>query len=211
MKLLLTSSGIDNHTVARALQQLTGKPADETKIGFVPTAINAEHGSKDWAINQFIKLWRHGYNWIDIIDPSAAGINWQERLEACDAIFLSGGNTFHLLDQTRKTGLDKWMNDNKKKIFIGSSAGSILFAPTIGIAATGHGDTNYAGIKDITGLEWVDFEIAPHYENKVTKHIVDYSKIVKNPIYAIDDQTAIKVDGDKIKVVSEGFWKLYNA
>lgn len=75
MKLLLTSSGIDNRTIAEALQELTGKSPSEIKIGFVPIAINAEQGNKDWAINQFLKLWRHGYNWIDIVDPSAAGVD----------------------------------------------------------------------------------------------------------------------------------------
>jgi len=31
------------------------------------------------------------------------------------------------------------------------------------------------------------------------------------PVYAIDDQTAIKVIGDSIEVVSEGQWKLFTA
>ena len=29
------------------------------------------------------------------------------------------------------------------------------------------------------------------------------------PVYAIDDETAIKVIGDSVEVVSEGEWKLY--
>jgi dipeptidase E len=29
------------------------------------------------------------------------------------------------------------------------------------------------------------------------------------PAYAIDDQTAIKVDGGKVEVVSEGHWKFF--
>ena len=29
------------------------------------------------------------------------------------------------------------------------------------------------------------------------------------PLYAIDDDSAVLVDGDKIEVISEGEWKLY--
>jgi dipeptidase E len=31
------------------------------------------------------------------------------------------------------------------------------------------------------------------------------------PVYAIDDQTAIKVIGDSVEVVSEGQWKQFTA
>jgi dipeptidase E len=31
------------------------------------------------------------------------------------------------------------------------------------------------------------------------------------PVYAIDDQTAIKVIGDSVEVVSEGEWKRFTA
>ena len=209
MKLLLTSSGIDNRSIAAALQELTGKTPGETKVGFVPIAINAEPGNKDWVINQFMKLWRFGYSFIDIIDPSAAGVDWQVRLEACDVIFISGGNTFHLLDQARKTGFDKWINAHRAKVFVGSSAGTILFTPNIGIAAADYGDENYAGITDLTALGWVDFEVAPHYEQQLQDVLGKYASKIKTDLYAIDDQTAIKVDGEKVEVTGEGFWKLF--
>jgi dipeptidase E len=31
------------------------------------------------------------------------------------------------------------------------------------------------------------------------------------PVYAIDDQTAIKVTDDTVEVVSEGHWKLFTS
>ena len=33
---------------------------------------------------------------------------------------------------------------------------------------------------------------------------------IKGPAYAIDDQTAIKVTGGSVEVISEGHWKLLN-
>jgi dipeptidase E len=210
MKLLLTSGGVDNRSIACTLQELIDKPASDTKIGFIPTAANIEVGNKDWAINQFLKLWRRGYNWIDIVDPSVADVNWQVRLAECDVIFISGGNTFYLLDQARKTGFDKWINDNKEKVFVGSSAGSILFTPNIKIASENFGDENYSGLTDLKGLNWVNFEVAPHYEQSLEKAIGTYAASIDHPLYAMDDQTAIKVTDSKVEVVSEGFWKVLN-
>jgi len=33
---------------------------------------------------------------------------------------------------------------------------------------------------------------------------------MKSPVYALDDNSAVKVDGDKIKVVSTGKWQKFN-
>lgn len=38
----------------------------------------------------------------------------------------------------------------------------------------------------------------------------EVTKNISDTVYAIDDQTAIKVDGDSIEVVSEGAWEKFN-
>lgn len=211
MKLLLTSSGITNRSIANALHELVNKSTSETKIGFVPIAANAQTGNKDWVIKEFLNLWRYGYNWIDIIDPTAAGINWQERLQAVDVVYPSGGNTFHLLDQVRKTGFDKWLKSNlKNKVYVGSSASTILITPTIDVTTIDNIDPNLPGIKDLTGLSLVDFEVVVHVPSMISAQSAEaYAKKSKNKVYIFDDETALKIDGNKKKVVTEGFWKLY--
>jgi len=209
---LLTSSGISNRTIATALVDLTGKLPSQTKIGFVPIALNVEEGNKDWVVNQFLSLWRRGYNWIDIIDPTAAGVDWRKRLAAVDVIFPSGGNTFHLLDQVRKTGFDKWLAKNlKNKVYIGSSASTILVTPTIGVAGVDKIDPNLPGLKDLTGLGWVDFEVVVHVPSMISaKSAENYAKKSKKRVYLFDDETAIKINGPKQEVVSEGVWQIFD-
>ncbi|HLB66632.1 MAG TPA: Type 1 glutamine amidotransferase-like domain-containing protein [Candidatus Saccharimonadales bacterium] len=211
MKLLLTSSGVSNRTIAKALLELVGKTPSETKIGFVPIALNVEQGNKDWVVNQFLTLWRHGYNWIDIVDPTAAGVDWQERLKEVDVIYPSGGNTFHLLDQARKTGFDKWLKNNlKNKVYVGGSASTILLSPNIGVAGIDKIDPNLSGLTDLTGLGLVDFEIVVHVPSMISSESAEkYAKKSKNRIYIFDDETALKIDGKKIEVVTEGSWKTY--
>ncbi|MEK7152605.1 MAG: Type 1 glutamine amidotransferase-like domain-containing protein, partial [Patescibacteria group bacterium] len=164
MKLLLTSGGVRNEAIAQALVDMTAKPASETKVCFIPTAANVETGNKDWYIGQFLNLWRFGFSWIDIVDPSAGGVSdWKTRLAEADVIFVSGGNTFHLLEQSKKSGFIDWLAKNlKDKVYVGSSAGSLFATPTIAAASLAGGDQNLTGLLDLEALSLVPFEFIPH-------------------------------------------------
>lgn len=210
MKLLLTSAGLGHKVIGTTLVNLVGKPASETKVGFIPTAANVEPRKKDWLINELLQLWRYGFNWIDIVDPSAAGVDWRARLAEVDVLYFSGGNTFHLLDQVRKTGFDVWLKDNLDcKVYVGGSASTILMTPSINVAAIEPGDENLPGLTDLTGLGYVPFEIEPHCDAARFKVVEEYRKTRPNSIYAIDDATAIQVVDGEVTVISGGSWKLY--
>ncbi len=211
MKLLLTSAGIKNQSIANELIRLVGKDSSQIKIGFIPTAANVEEGNKDWFINQFNNLIKYGFSWIDIVDISAPGTDWKKRLEEVDVILVCGGNTFHLLDQVRKTGFDNWLKENlDKKVYVGISAGSIITAPTIAIAGIDNGDVNIPGITDLTGLSLINFEVSPHTPENVSHEAnKKYLETIQNELYAFDDNTAISVEEKAKKVVSEGEWIKY--
>ena len=49
MKLLLTSAGIKNKTIAKALFELVGKKPADISLVFIPTASNVEKGDKKLA------------------------------------------------------------------------------------------------------------------------------------------------------------------
>lgn len=210
MKLLLTSAGITNESIAKSLDSLISIPREKLKIAFVPTAANKEPGNKDWFFKQIRDLSENGYSWIDIVDFSAADIEWEQRLSQCDAIFIGGGNTFHLLSMSKQYKFDEWIKDNlETKVFIGASAGSILFTPTIGIATVEPGDINYSNISNFDALCIVNFEISPHTPEIVSyQSNQEYVEKSGHQLYAIDDNTALKIVGKSIEVVSEGEWKL---
>jgi len=211
MKLLLTSGGITNPSIKDALISLVRKTPRATKIGFIPTAMNSANGNKDWFIAQLTNLRENGYTWIDIVDPSAPGVNWRARLREVDVIFVSGGNTFHLLDQFRKTGFDRWLNQAvKEKVYVGVSAGTIIATPTIDIASLPPSDPNLPQLENLRALRFVPFEIEPHCDSPRFSSVEFYSKTRNNSVYALDDNSAVRINGDKIDVVSEGVWKLYD-
>lgn len=206
MELLLTSSGITTPAIAERLNTMSANT--NRKVGFISTAANVEAGDKDWYINQILDLRRFGYRWIDFVDPSAPGVDWQGRLEQTDILFMSGGNTFHLLDQVRKTGFDEWLKSRLDKVvYVGASAGSIIVTPDISISTLG-GDANTPSLADRSGMGLVDFEISPHATPDSTR-AQTHAPHTTNKLYAIGDDTAIAVHGDGFRIIGEQYWE-YN-
>lgn len=211
MRLLLTSAGIVNDSIAKSLLKLADKPAAELKVAFIPTAANVEDGNKvDWLFRQYENLRRIGIEWIDMIDFADTGADWRSRLDVCDVLYLTGGNTFYLLDQIRKQKFDDYLSKTlADKVYVGSSASSITMTPSIDVAAIPPGDLNLSGLTDLTGLGYVDFEIEPHCDEARFGVIETYAKEHGKKLYAIDDQTAIEITGKDVAVISEGKWKLF--
>lgn len=208
MKLLLTSAGITTQAIADTLFELIGD--GNKKVGVITTAANVESGNKDWYINQIINLQKYGFDWIDFIDPSAPGVDWKTRLKEVGVVFISGGNTFHLLDQVRKTGFDVWLKQNIENIvYVGVSAGSIIMTPTISIAPVDNGDENLPQITNVTGCNFVDFEVSPHTPEMVSVAANEtYAESIQNKLYAYNDRSALCVVNGKLKIINDGqYWK----
>lgn len=210
MKLLLTSAGITTQALADRLSELVSD--GNKKVGFITTAANVEAGNKDWYINQLTNLQKYGFDWIDIIDPSAPSVDWQARLREVGIIFVSGGNTFHLLDQARNTGFAAWLKEYiDTVVYVGASAGSIIMTPSIGIAPVDDGDTNLPGIINLTGLGFVDFEVSPHTPEMVSVAANEaYAASINHTFYAYNDTSAICVTDGHTDVINDGqYWKFH--
>lgn len=81
-----------------------------------------------------------------------------KSLKKADAIFLGGGNTYHLLQALRNTRADQLLKQVDVPI-IGVSAGGICLTQDIRIATA----ENDIGATDHQGLGLVDFGFYPHY------------------------------------------------
>lgn len=213
MKLLLTSTGITNDSIANRFFEMVGKQPKDTAIAYIPTAINiASVQDKRWAVDNIVRLDTLGIGTIDIVDYTAIPKEvWLPRLKDADALFVEGGSVSHLLDSLRACGLDELLRTElSSKVYVGSSAGSSILGP-ITIKST---KDNTEGYVAHTGLGFVDFSVRPHFyredrsqfnEDAIAKLAHKY----RMTFYAIDDQTAIVVDGDNVEVVTEGRWKKF--
>jgi dipeptidase E len=230
MKLLLTSGGLTNETLCKALEDLVGKPRQEIHMAFIPTAafpLEDGHFKKDWLVmdmyraNEFCGV-------LDVV--SLADLSRDElmkKLEPADVIFVGGGNTFYLSYMMEKSGMFEALPELlRSKVYVGSSAGSMVVSHSL---RTSHQaienpqkfyDEEYdeLGPKDKSSAKTaglVDFVIRPHMNSqKFVKIKHDWLKDIVDdvpvPLYALDDECAVLVDGDKIEVVGEGDWKVYD-
>ncbi len=209
MRLLLTSAGITNRTIANALRRLAGK---RIMTAFIPTAANADAGDKSWLIKNYEEFRRLGP--IDIVDISGMDKDvWLPRLRAANVIVFGGGNTLHLMKCVLKSGLKRELRGLlKRRTYVGISAGSIIAAKRLSATSV----FLYSNKKTMAprGLGYVDFNIRPHLNSPHSpktkeKYLAKASKKVKGRLYALDDSSAIVYADGNTKVISEGKWKVY--
>lgn len=220
MKLLLTSAGLSNNSIANALLDLAEKPFAQLKLAFVPTASNVEAGDKGWFIDDLNNCQKLGFAQIDIVDISAIPeALWKPRLEEADILFFEGGNDFHLIYWLNKSGLKAMLPEMlKTKIYVGASAGSMVTAKNMSITHSKklyYGDLSEQKYNDETGLGFVAFQIRPHFNSPHfpkanVKYLEEMAKEIPDPIYALDDNSALKVVDGEVEIISEGEWKRFN-
>jgi dipeptidase E len=231
MKLLLTSLGITNQSIRGALQELTGKPIANTDVAYIPTAIHAmpEGGAYAWEHlrTQFELGWRS----VAVLEltafPSIERPHWLNQLQEADVIFVDGGNTPYLSYWVFASGLATELPRLLEScVYVGASAGSLIVSDNLQIDKQELRDTGVykddqygdvgppnAGSDKTLGL--VPFALRPHlaadyFERVSMEDMAHQAAMVDTPLYAIDDQTAIRVEDDVVTVVSEGAWRLFN-
>jgi dipeptidase E len=210
MKLLLTSGGLRNPTLCKALLDLAGKPANELKVAFIPTAMNTLPGDKGWAVAQMVRLQEMGVGQVDIVEISAIPKEiWLPRLQESDVMFVNGGDTTHLMTQFNECGLTQELPELlKTRVYVGVSAGSYIATPDLRFNTD---DTD----KILDGLHLVDFGLQVHYKSPKFPIVKSYEaaqeRVAGTPytVYVLDDEMAVKVDGDSIEFVGEGEYETF--
>lgn len=148
---------------------------------------------------------------VVIVDLKGDPAEVRKKLESVDIIDVWGGDGNWLLDWAKKAKLDTYLKDilDKGAVYVGSSAGSCLLTPDIGL-----GWWTPEWKLDHVGLGVVDFLISPHNKeaelsaniDKVEKQREYIQSLMNYPwkIYFLQDGQAIKVDGDKIEHIGLG-------
>ena len=212
MKFLLTSAGIVNKSIEKAFFELVEKKAQDITLAFIPTAANVEEGDKSWLITDLYNLKNRNFKCIDVVDISALEQKiWKPRLELADVLVFSGGNTFHLMYWLKKSSLAHMLLDLlKTRVYVGISAGSMVTTKNLVLSQSKqlyyeNLPKNYSN----EGLGFFNFHFRPHlnspdFPNVRHEFLKKIAKELKDPIYALDDQSALKIQDEKIEVISEG-------
>ncbi|MEP6675573.1 MAG: Type 1 glutamine amidotransferase-like domain-containing protein [Ferruginibacter sp.] len=219
MKLLLTSAGISNKSIRKVLVELLGKPIEESKALFIPTAI---YGITNGAEiirkvicgtlgDPFCDL---GWKSLGLLEltalPSMKKELWITMLQETDALLVGGGDCQYLCYWMKQSGISEMLPSLLQKIvYVGLSAGSMIMT-RFGTTYGNH--TLPAETEKSLGI--VDFALHPHldYEGFPNNSLANLEKLANTipvPSYLIDDSTAIKVIDGNVEVISEGNWKLF--
>lgn len=228
MKLLLTSSGIHNPSINEALVDLLGKPiADSRALIVASGAYPFPNGSYNaWgaicgtAKSPFAEL---GWKSLGVLELTALTSiqeeSWVPMLRETDVLYVWGGNVLYLSYWMKKSGLARLLPSLSELVYVGCSAGSIVTTPyncdarfNLQFVPAG----SDMALEGEAALGLVDFAVTVHLDNpdpifddNSMANVAKWAAGIPVPTYAIDDETAIKVDGGTVEVISEGSWRLF--
>ena len=203
-KLFLSSSFRD---VAGLFETFAGENLEGKTVTFIPTGSLAENEKfyVGEARNAFEEL---GLVVDELELTQAAEHEIADKLRSNNYIYITGGNTFFLLQELKRTGADKIITEQIRngKLYIGESAGSMIMSPNIKYVEIMDDKTKAPGLKSVDALHMVDFYPVPHYTNDpfkqtVEKIIAEYGSTLD--LYPINNDQAIAVNGTDVSILGE--------
>lgn len=199
-RLYLTSVKLDK------LKELLQGPPDNLRLAFIPTA--ADTYKNKWFVEEDRKkLKEMGFKMFNLDLKGKNRHELEKELENVQVVYLTGGNSFYLLEKIRESGFDKVIMELVEKgvIFAGASAGAVVAGKDISQARLLDDPTKASNLKSTKGLGFVDFIIFPHYGNQ--KYEEKYKKIIaeckskKIKYVTLTDNQAIIIEESNYRTV----------
>lgn len=212
LNLLLLSNGALAQKRNETIQELFGaSPQTPKTILYVAFAL----GDQD-AATQRTNAWMNplGITAISahsVADPVAL-------LDKVDGVFITGGNTFRLLDKLQATGLLEAIRDKALDGFpyMGASAGINVTGPTIMTT----NDMPIVSPRDFNAMNLVPFQINPHYvdgkfyyeeDGKVVPYqgesradrLHQFHEENTTPIVGVREGSALRVRGTNVEILGD--------
>lgn len=183
------------------------------KLAFIYTAAEVEKGGRlaPWNDDDRKSLVKVGFDVFDytITDKSQNEID--QDLKKTDVIYVSGGNTFYLLEKAQQSGFGSLIRDyvNSRGIpYVGTSAGSIIAGPDISPTLRLDSVKLAPNLKGYEGFNLVNFCVMPHwgadnfknlYLNKRLEHAYHDDQV---PLVLLTNSQYVQVEGEAFKIIS---------
>ena len=120
----------------------------------------------------------------------------------------------------------RWLNKSKlseqlpqlleNKVYVGGSAGSMVTCPDLKFELLELiYEEDILEKEELKGLNFIDFYVLPHLNNEYfwkmkRENVEKVGAKINKPIYALDDNSALKIDNGKVEIISEGDWFVIN-
>ena len=200
--MILTSSLYES---IELVKKFLDKNTESKKILFIPTATNIDEYKKYIHLTQkaFEDFGYEVENFdISIFSEEIA----KEKLSQAKIVFISGGNTFYLLQELKRKNLTSYLKERIENglLYIGESAGSVIATPNIEYASIVEDKTLATELNDYTGLNLVNFYIVPHFEEEPfvesSRKTVELYKN-KLDLKLINNKEAILVENNNFTII----------
>ena len=193
--MILTSSLYES---IELVKKFLDKNTESKKILFIPTATNVDEYKKYIYLTQkaFEDFGYEVENFdISIFSEEIA----KEKLSQAKTVFISGGNTFYLLQELKRKNLTSYLKERIENglLYIGESAGSVIAAPDIEYASIVDDKTLATELDDYAGLNLVDFYIVPHFEEE------PFVESSRNTVELYKDKLDLKLINNKEAILVE--------
>ena len=193
--MILTSSLYES---IELVKKFLDKNTESKKILFIPTATNVDEYKKYIYLTQ--KAFEDfGYE-VENFDVSIFSEEIaKEKLSQAKTVFISGGNTFYLLQELKRKNLTSYLKERIENglLYIGESAGSVIAAPDIEYASIVDDKTLATELNDYAGLNLVDFYIVPHFEEE------PFVESSRNTVELYKDKLDLKLINNKEAILVE--------
>jgi dipeptidase E len=143
------------------------KPLNKLKVTCIPTAANVyAEADKDWLDREMQSFYDLGIalDKFDLVGKNKSDV--EQQLNNSDVVYVTGGNTYYLLEHMKKCDFKSVITDrvNNGLIYIGGSAGAITACPQIDFIRN-MDDKSEASLDNFDGLNLVDLKIMPHIDH----------------------------------------------
>jgi dipeptidase E len=180
----------------------------ERKLLFITTSSEGKSGDLEWLRKDREAIVAAGFLVTDFTITGKTLDEIRNAFELTEIICMEGGDTGYLLMQIQKTGCAEVIKEAvlQGKLYIGSSAGSMVTTPDITL--TTDGDRTHAwGLTDFTGLQLVDFHLFVHvqrerYAPRLVAYAQGYASMHGEKVIPLQDSQYVYVEDDMYKIVT---------
>lgn len=205
MKFILTSN---SYQVTKSWTKEFGIKPTQLKVAFIDTAADIYNKAEaDWLIADRDALTDQGFTVTDYSLVNKTKENLIKDLQEFDVFFVSGGNTFYLLEHSNKSGFTELIKENyfQDKIYVGSSAGSVLLSNNIETIKF-LDDPNKASLDNYQAIGILNFTIFPHWGSEYFKErykkVTDFAYENNFPGMLLSDNQYLLVSDQQLKLVT---------
>ena len=193
--------------VKSLFKQYASKKQLGKHVLFIPTSGNVEEyrGYIDEALQTFADL---GFQ-VEILDISACDRETaQAKIFQSKLLYISGGNTFYLLQELKKKQLLSLIKEQiaDGMVYVGESAGAIITAKDIDYNKLMDDKSVAEELSNTEGLNEVDFYVLPHlgeepFVESAQDTLDTYSDQLN--LLSLNNRQAVLVEGEEVKVLED--------